>query len=83
MNLTIPTKSALALLFLFVVFFVSLGLFSGNEAPLQVAGKPAELGTFIGDNWTQIWVASELAFQSAGSYENPFYDVKTKSNSTS
>lgn len=76
MNLAIPAKSTLALLFLFVIFFVCLGVFSGNEAPLQAAGKPADLGTFIGNNWTQIWVASELAFQSAGSYENPFYDVE-------
>ncbi len=76
MNLAIPAKSTLALLFLFVIFFVCLGVFSWNEAPLQAAGKPADLGTFIGNNWTQIWVASELAFQSAGSYENPFYDVE-------
>lgn len=73
MEWLLPAKSMMALLVLFVIFFLSLGI-AGKDS--RAAEEAALLEPFTGDPEVQTWVASEIRFESPVAYENPFYDVE-------
>ena len=74
MDWILSAKSIMALLFLFVIFFLSLGLL-GGEIRARAAKEPELPPNLTGDANVQKWVASELHFQSSVVYKKPFYDV--------